>query len=61
MTKEEMLKIFDLLECEFNKKGLFYFVWEEHNQIVAYFKHNDKRFARFYPKNILALIKENII
>lgn len=58
MTKEEILEIFDLLESEFNKNSLFYFVWEENNQIGAYFKSNDKRFARFYLKNILTLLQD---
>lgn len=48
MTKEELLKIFDYLEENFNRDKLLYFKLLDNNEIGAYFKINNKHFADFY-------------
>ena len=55
MTKEQLDKIFEYLEKEANKQGLFYFTFEGGN-VNAKFKSNNKTFAQFYPKQILKII-----
>lgn len=55
MTKEQLDIIFEFLEKEMNKKGLFYFKYDSSN-ITAHFKDNNKTFAQFYPKQILKII-----
>ena len=58
MTKNELLKIFDWLEENMNKKELLYFKLLDKNQIGAYFKDNNRHFADFYINVVLNIIKD---
>ena len=57
MTKEEIGKIFDYLEEDFNKNCLFDLKMEDRNQITAYFKGTNKRFCQFYINTIIGILK----
>lgn len=59
MSIEELNKVFEWLEININKKGIFYFRLTSHNQISAFLKCDDSLFAQFYVRNLFEFIKEN--
>ena len=59
MNIEELEKVFEWLEENFNKQGLYYFRLTSHNQISAYLKCDDSLFAQFFVSRILDFVKEN--
>lgn len=56
MTKEELEKVFNFLEKEMNKQGLFYFKLTDTNEITAYWIHDCKSFARFDISKISEIV-----
>lgn len=58
MNKEEINKVFEYIEDNFNKQQQFDLKMEDRNQITAYFKETNKRFCQFYINAIIELIKE---
>lgn len=59
MSIEELEKVFEWLEKNINKQGIFYFKLTSHNQISAYLKCDDSLFAQFFVSRILDFVKEN--
>lgn len=60
MIKEELEKVFNFLEKEMNKQGLFYFKLIDENNITAFFKETNKPFAQFYVKSILKCMESEV-
>lgn len=58
MSIEELNKVFEWLEININKQGIFYFRLTSHNQISAFLKCDDSLFAQFYVRNLFEFIKE---
>ena len=59
MKLVDLNKVFEWLEKNINKQGLYYFRLTSHNQISAYLKCDDSLFAQFFVSRILDFIKEN--
>ena len=59
MSIEELKTIFEWLEKNINKQGIFYFRLTSHNQICTYLKCDDSLFAQFFVSRILDFIREN--
>ena len=59
MSIEELEKVFEWLEKNINKQGLYHFRLTSHNQISAYLKCDDSLFAQFFVSRILEFVKEN--
>lgn len=60
MIKEELEKVFNFLEKEMNKQGLFCFRLTDKNNITAFFKETKKPFAQFYVKSILKCVESEV-
>lgn len=58
MTREEINDIFDFLEKELNKQGLFKFVLMDNETIYGLWKDTNKEFAYFYVNAIKKCIEE---
>lgn len=59
MSIEELEKVFEWLEKNMNKQGMFNLRLTAYNQIGAFFKCDDSLFAQFYVLNLFEFIKEN--
>lgn len=59
MSIEELEKVFEWLEKNMNKQGIFNFRLTSHNQISAFLKCDDSLFAQFYVRNLFEFIKGN--
>lgn len=53
MTEEQIKKVFNLLQEQFNEDNLFYFKIISLKNIKAYFKETDEEFATFYLERII--------
>lgn len=59
MSIEELEKVFEWLEKNMNKQGIFNLRLTSYNQISAFLKCDDSLFAQFYVRDIFEFIKED--